>query len=287
MDLSIIILNYNTKDLSLECVRSIIEQYQAELEKDLFEIVLVDNDSMDGSLGAFQKLKQKNLQVIASRENLGFSNGCNLGAKNAKGENLLFLNSDTQIKDQGFLKMLEYFKKERIGVLGGALKNEDGSMQPSVGKFYTLFNLFLMLLGLERLGFLRKSPSKIQKVDWVSGACLMVSRKVFNKIGGFAKELFMYGEDVELCFKAKKNGYPTYFYPDVSLYHKELGSSNRTFAILNIYKGILFFYKKHKSKPEYLIARFLLKAKARVLVAVGKLLKNEYLTKTYSQALSI
>ena len=77
---------------------------------------------------------------------MGFSKGCNLGAKNAKVNILLFLNSDTEIKDQGFLKMVEYLKKdEKVGILGGALKNEDGTAQASAGKFYNLFNLFLML----------------------------------------------------------------------------------------------------------------------------------------------
>lgn len=284
MELSIIVLSYNTKDLTINCLNSIVEQYKDELEKDRFEIIVVDNASSDDSLDVLRKLKIKNFKLIESRENLGFSKGCNLGAKNASGAYLLFLNSDTEIKDQGFLKMVEYLKKdEKVGILGGALKNQDGTAQKSAGRFYNLFNLFLMLCGLDR----RLAPNKIQKVDWVSGASLMIRKKVFEKIGGFEKELFMYFEDVELCFKAKKKGYSTYFYPEISLYHRELGSSNRTFAILNIYKGVLFFYKKHKSKLEYKIAEFMLKTKALVLKYLGKILDNKYLENTYSEALNI
>ena len=288
MDLSIIILNYNTKDLTIECIDSLVDQYKQELDNGQFEVILVDNASTDGSLEAFKKLKTKNLKLIESKENLGFSKGCNLGAKNAAGEYLLFLNSDTEIKDQGFVKMLDYIKKnETVGILGGALKNENGTSQSSAGKFYNLFNLFLMLIGLERLGFLRESPKLTKKVDWVSGACLMIKRKIFEKIGGFEKELFMYGEDMELCFKAGKKGFATYFYPEITLFHKERGSSNRTFAIVHIYKAVLFFYKQYKPAWQYQIARFLLHSKSFILKTAGQILNKKYLTETYGQTLEL
>jgi N-acetylglucosaminyl-diphospho-decaprenol L-rhamnosyltransferase len=288
MTLSIIILSYNTKELTISCINSIVAMYKLELDKDEFEIIVVDNASTDDSVSEILKLKTENLKVIESGENLGFSKGCNLGAKNAKGEYLLFLNSDTEIKDQGFVKMVDYLKKnEQVGVLGGALKNEDGSAQASAGKFYNLPTLFLAMIGLERLGFLRESPKQIKKVDWVSGASLMIRKRVFERIGGFEKELFMYAEDMELCFKANKKGFPTFFYPEVTLFHKHQGSSNRTFAILNIYKGILFFYKKHKSFPEYQIARIMLFSKAFILNFIGKLLGKKYLQETYGQVLEL
>jgi GT2 family glycosyltransferase len=288
MTLSIIILSYNTKDLTISCINSIVALYKQELDNNQFEIIVVDNASTDDSVAETLKLKTENLKIIENKENLGFSKGCNLGAKNANGEYLLFLNSDTEIKDQGFLKMVEYLKKnEQIGILGGALKNEDGTSQPSAGKFYNLLNLFLAMVGLERVGFLRESPKQIQKVDWVSGASLMIKKKVFEKIGGFEKELFMYAEDIELCFRANKKSFPTYFYPGVMLFHKEHGSSNRTFAILNIYKGILFFYKKHKPSWEYQVARLILFSKALILKTMGQITKNKYLQETYGQALEL
>lgn len=288
MDLSIIILSFNTKDLTVNCLNSIFDQYKQELDKDQFEIIVVDNASTDDSASEIKKLKINNLNLIESKENLGFSKGCNLGAKTAKGKYLLFLNSDTEIKDQGFINMVEYLNKnEQVGILGGALKNEDGTPQPSASKFYNLFNLFFMMIGLERLGFLRESPKQIKKVDWVSGASLMIVKKVFEKIGGFEKEIFMYGEDMELCFKAKLKGFPTYFYPEAMLFHKERASSNRTFAIINIYKGILFFYKKHKSTFEYRIAKLILFSKAFILNRIGKITGKKYLEETYGQALEL
>jgi N-acetylglucosaminyl-diphospho-decaprenol L-rhamnosyltransferase len=288
MDLSIIILSFNTKDLTLNCLNSIVDQYQKELSNNQFEIILVDNGSSDDSLEAIKKLNIQNLKIIESKENLGFSKGCNLGAKNARGEYLLFLNSDTEIKDQGFVKMVEYLRKnEKVGILGAALRNEDGTAQASAGKFYNLFNLFLAMIGLERFGFLRESPDKIKQVDWVSGASLMIGKKIFEKVGGFAEELFMYAEDMELCYRVREKGFATYFYPEVTLFHKERGSSNRTFAILNIYKGILFFYKKHKPGWQYRIAKLILFTKALALVLLGKIINNKYLKETYSQALEI
>lgn len=287
MELSIIILSYNTKDLTVNCIKSIVEQYKNELDKQLFEIIVVDNASEDKSFEAINRLKIDGLKVIEGQENLGFSKGCNLGEKYASGEFLLFLNSDTQIKDQGFLKMLDYLKKnEKIGILGGKLKNDDGTAQPSTGKFYNLVNLFLFLF-LEHFVLLKDSPNSIKEVDWVSGACLMIKKSFFEKIGRFEKELFMYMEDMELCFKARKHGLITYFYPEITLFHKELGSSNRTFAIINIYKGILFFYKKHKSFFEYLLAKIMLFSKAFVLNFYGKMSKNKYLVETYGKTLEL
>ncbi|MGA2968073.1 MAG: glycosyltransferase family 2 protein [Candidatus Levyibacteriota bacterium] len=288
MDLSIIILSFNTQDLTIACLNAIVAQYQQELDNNTFEIILIDNASSDGTVKAVKSLNLKNLKVIESRENLGFSKGCNLGAEKASGEYLLFLNSDTEIKDQGFAKMVDYLRKnEKVGILGAALKNDNGTAQPSAGKFYNLFNLFLMMVGLERVGLLSESPQQIKQVDWVSGASLMISKKLFQKSGGFAKELFMYVEDMELCYKAKRKGFATYFYPEVTLFHKQRGSSNRTFAILNIYKGILFFYKKHKPNWEYKIASAILFVKAYCLGKVGKFTKNKYLEETYGQALEL
>jgi len=286
MDLSIVILNYNTKELTLNCINSIFSEYKKELDDLKFEIILVDNNSEDESLEAFKKLKIKGLKLIESKENLGFSKGCNLGASKASGKYILFLNSDTEIKDQGFVKMVDYLNKnENVAILGGKLKNSDGTSQPSAGNFYNLFNLFFWLLGFERLGFSKKSPNLLEKVDWVSGASLMIRKNVFEKIGEFEKQLFMYIEDMDLCFKARKKGFLTYFYPEITLFHSQTGSSNRTFAILNIYKGILFFYKKYKPGLSYGVAKTMLFSKAFILKYLGKLIGNKYLFETYAKAL--
>jgi len=286
--LSIAILSYNTKDLVLNCLRSLTDHYKSELERGEFEIILVDNASADGTVDQIQnsKFQIPNFKIIRNKKNYGFSKGNNIAAKTAEGKYVLFLNSDTEVYDRKFLKMIEFLEKNKnVQVLGGKLTNIDGSSQPSAGKFYNLFNLFLMLIGGERFGMVRENPQEIKMVDWVSGACMMVRRDFFNKIGGFDENLFMYMEDMEFCFRVKKHGFETYFYPDLRLIHKERGSGNKTFAILNIYKGILYFYKKHKSKIEYNLARILLGIKAVTAFVLGMIIGNTYLKKTYKETL--
>ena len=114
---------------------------------------------------------------------------------------------------------------------------------------------------------------------------MMIRHDLFNKLSGFDEKLFMYMEDMELCFRAKKMGFSTYFYPDINLRHKSQGSSNRTFAIINIYKGILHFYSKHKSKTEYFAVKIILAAKAVILILIGAIIANVNLKERYMKAL--
>ena len=151
--------------------------------------------------------------------------------------------------------------------------------------FYNLFNVLLMLFGGERMGLLRSSPKVTKKIDWVSGACMMVNKNIFDKVGGFDINIFMYVEDMEFCYRLGKMGYDTYFYSNVSVSHKEQGSSNRTFAVVNIYEGIAYFYKKHKSAIEYQVVKFFLFLKALTVYILGKLTNNSYYTKTYGEVL--
>ena len=286
--LSIVILSYNTKDLTLACLNSIVLQYKQELKEKELEIIIVDNNSHDNSVASIKKAFSDSgyLTLVESKENVGFGKGCNLGAKAAKGEYILFLNSDTEVLDRGFLSMIDFLEKNKnIGILGGRLLNPDDNLQPSGGNFYNLWNLFLMLIGGERLGFVKKSAKKEERVDWVSGACMMINKILLNKLRGFDEYFFMYIEDMELCFRVRKMGLLTYFYPHIELKHRSLGSSNRTFAIINIYKGILHFYSKHKTYLEYLIAKTLLIAKAEILILVGFLTFNSELRDRYKKAI--
>lgn len=290
MNLSIVILNYKTKDLTVSCLESIVKLYKQELINSVLEIIIVDNGSADDSLESIKyyvsSSKYKNIKIIGNEENVGFAKGCNIGEGLAKGKYILFLNSDTEVKDRGFLKMVEFLENnQRVGILGGKLLNINGSSQPSAGKFYTLFNLFFMLAGLGKFFGIRKSPNTISKVDWVSGGCMMVKKSLFKKLSGFDESYFMYIEDMDLCFRANKLEFATYFYPDVKVFHKELGSGNRSFAVTQIYKGLLYFYKKHKSYFEYVVARILLKIKASVAIIVGIITNNSSLTKTYRMAI--
>jgi hypothetical protein len=291
MVLSIITLNYKKPELTIECLDSLWEQYKVKLQDNTIEVIIVDNDSQDDSVEkikrAISEKKFHNMQVIANPSNAGFGTGCNLGAAKSKGEFILFLNNDTLVKDKGIMKMVEYCQNHQdVAVLGGQLRNLDGSLQASTGKFYTLWYAFLLLIGGQRFGFLDRSPDKIEKVDWVKGALLMIRRDVFERLHGFDEKIFMYTEDMELCYRVHQAGLEIYFYPDVQVLHQDHGSTSKTFAIVNIYKNLLYFYKKHRSLQEYQLLKLLLQTKAKSLIAAGKMTNNQYLIETYEKALA-
>lgn len=292
MQLSLVTLNYKRKDMTVEYIENLYEVYKKEFEKGIMELIIVDNASQDDSVvflkNEIKKKNYQNIYIIENSENAGFAKGCNFGASKAKGEFVLFLNNDITIRSKGFEEIAEYMKKDlKIAVMGGKMKNTDGSAQLSTWKFYTFGNAILMLLGFERFGMLNTSPDTVSKVDWVTGGCMMVNKAIFDKLGGFDKHFFMYMEDMELCYRAKKNGFEVYYYPDLNIIHKGQGSSNRSFAVLNIYKGLLYFYKKHMPYWQYLIVKFILKCKAIVLIVLGRLIRNSYFLSTYEKALAI
>lgn len=292
MKLSIVTLNYNKANLTLDCIASLYKIYKNAFEENEVECIVVDNKSQDDSVekiaSAIKEQHYKNIILTPNKENAGFGAGNNVGVGKAKGTYIVFLNNDTIVQDDGLLKMLAYIDAHKeVGILGGQLRNEDGSLQPSVGMFYTLPYVVLLLLGMQRFGILDKSPKTIEKVDWVKGGLLMMRKDVFEKLGGFDEKIFMYTEDMELCFRAQKAGYNSYFYPDVKIVHKEHGSTNRTFAIVNIYKNLPYFYKKHRNVFELSVLLLLLKVKAYASIIFGTIVGNNYLRSTYAQALAI
>src|SRR5581483_10589296 len=173
----IFVLSYNTCLSTIHCLESLVKQYKKELSLGTFEVIVVDNNSLDDSLEKISEFskKNKNVILIKSKENLGFGKGNNLAATKAKGNYYLFLNSDTEVLDRGILDMLDFLKSnEKAGVVGGKLEEVDGKAQSSVGSFYTIFNLFFLLFGGGKMGMLRESPRKIKEVDWVSGALFLI-----------------------------------------------------------------------------------------------------------------
>lgn len=288
--LSIILLNYQKSELTIRCIASLVKYFGQELESGEFEVKIVDNKSPDDSVKNIKNeiahRKYKNIELLENNNNLGFGGGCNYGARRSKGKYILFLNNDTIVADKGIAGMVDLMdKRNEIGILGGSLKNSDGTKQPSGGKFYNLYNSVLLLSGAQNMGLIDAHPTKIERVDWVKGALMMLRRKVFEKLNGFDENIFMYTEDMEICYRAQKTGFGVYFYPDINIIHQEQGSSNRSFAVVNICKNLLYFFKKHKSYPEYLALKTIIKMKALVLKNYGKITHNSYLYSTYEQTL--
>lgn len=290
VELSIIILSYNTANLTISCIQSLVNHYKKELDSGLFEVFIFDNNSTDNSFEEISKYTRshKNIHVFKNEKNYGFGKGNNIAVTKAKAKTVLFLNSDIELKGTGIVQMKDFLNSQNtIAVLGGKLMKQNGQIEKSAGRFFNLINTILMLIFGDRLSFIRYNPTGIKKVDWVSGGLMMVKKEIFEKIQGFDEHLFMYIEDMEFCYRIKKIGYTTYYYPNITAIHVGQGSSNRTFAIVNIYKGIEYFYKKHSNQLQYIVVVFLLKLKAILLLFIGYLTNNEYLKKTYSQALTV
>ncbi len=239
IDLSIIILNYNTRDLALGCVKSIQENYPREVASGKFEVILADNASPDGSLAAFEKFEKqtkiKTFQVIDNKKNLGFAAGNNRAIPFAKGRYVLFLNPDTIVDSVTLSRMIEFMDKNKdAGAATCRIESFDGQFdQPSHRGFPTPWNAFTHFSRLEKVfpktklfgGYIQgfKDLSKIHEVDVISGAFLFVRRDAGERINWWDEEYFFYGEDIQFCFDLKKQGYKIYFVPDVSITH--LGSA--------------------------------------------------------------
>lgn len=289
VELSIIILSYNTADLTKLTIESIYQSITSDLT---YEIVVLDNDSKDTSVKMLRSLAKKynNLTVIESKENLGFSKGNNKAIKQAKGTNVLFLNSDIIVINSAIETLVTYYKtNDAVHFAGGKLLNINKTPQASTGPFYSLPVVFAALfLKGDYWGLTRYSPDKNRITDWVSGACLITTKKLFEELGGFDEDLFMYMEEIDLLYRAKKKDYSTYFCADALFIHLGSASSQgKTFPILQVYKGFLYFYHKHHSSQAVSLLKRMLQLKAEVSIWVGKLTQNRYLIDTYGKAKNI
>lgn len=288
-DLSIIIISYNTKKTTQNCLKSIYESLQnVELN---YEIIVIDNASTDGSvkiLEGYVDSKPDNFKLIKNDANLGFAKANNLGVKKAAGDYILLLNSDIVVLDNAIEKMFKFYQQNQktINFLGAKLLNKNMSLQPSAALFYTLPIVFsaLFLKG-DYWGLTRSSPNNLARVDWVSGACILTKKECFNQINGFDEKIFMYMDEVDLLYRAKMSGLTTYFYPEARFIHLgSASSSGRTYPITQVFGGLIYFYKKHYSKSALFLLKILLKLKLGIAILIGKITNNRYLIETYEKA---
>lgn len=283
MKLSIIIPSFNTKELLDQCLTSIYASLNTSSVN--YEVIVVDNSSTDGSVELVEK-KYKRVILIKNKENLGFGKANNIAIKKSRGEYILLLNSDCMVIGNGIDELLK-FAVNKHGFVGGKLFNEDGSIQPSCGPFYTLGVVFLMLfLKGDQLHLTRFSPNKNRDVDWVSGACLMGKRVDFESVGLFNESIFMYMEEIDLLFRAKKINLPTSFCASAHFTHVGAASSkDKRDPVVQIYRGLDYFYLEHYSTSEHKILRFLLRLKAWFVIAVCGIIGKPEIRKLYAKAL--
>lgn len=286
MDVSIIILTYNSSGYIDNLLEGLIKKYREKIEDNKLEVIIADNASSDDTIKKARKYSDI-VKVIENGGNYGFAKGNNLAARKAKGKIIVFINPDAEIADGDFFDLIKEFEDEKVGVVGGEVLNYSGKREYSAGKTYTFPRVFLLSLGLEEKTGVRFSPKKRREVDHVTGTFFLIRKDLFEKLGGFDEHYFMYVEDADLCFRVKKMGYKILFSPAASIKHMGQGSSNRKFAVVNIHKGLLYFHKKHMGNTSYNLVRALLKSKAFFLVLMGKISNNNYLVETYSEALRV
>ncbi len=253
-DLSVLICSWNTKDDLRACLAS-LDSVRGEGN---FEVVVIENNSADGS-GDMVLREFPIVRLLQQYKNLGFTGGNNLGIAERRGRHALLLNSDT-IVHPGAIKALLAAEKEHpeIGILGPKLLNPDGSLQFSCRRFPNPVAALFRNTPLGRLfpknRFTRDylmtdwDHSVPREVDWVSGAALLIREEALEKVGGLDPDFFMFCEDIDLCWRAKDAGFPTWYFPSAVISHK-IGSStskapNR--MIFRFHRSMLLFYRKHQ-----------------------------------------
>lgn len=279
MELSIIIVNFNTSNLLRKCLNKVYKSLSfGKIEKES-EVIIIDNASSDDSISMVQNNFPK-VAIISNEKNLGFSVANNQGIRKSSGKYILLLNSDTEVEKDTLVNLLHKIKSEEsIGVVGGKLLNPDGSIQPSAGFFPNLSKVFFWMFFIDDVPYLNKllRPyhmenksfyAKEHSVDWVTGACFIFSREIIEKAGLLDENIFMYGEELEWCFRIKKSGLNIVYTPAANILHHKGASSAGAEGIIEEFKAILYLYTKHQSAWELPLVRLLLKLGALLRIVI-------------------
>ncbi|MCI0450462.1 MAG: glycosyltransferase family 2 protein [Chlorobi bacterium] len=259
MTLSIVIVNWNTKDLIKECIESILA-YSPEFK---YEIIVIDNASDDGSPGYLSSLE---IVLIKNSENLGYAKAANQGMRIAKGKYVLMLGSDTVMKENTLKECVNFLQNNSsCGAVGCRLLNPDGSIQNSCKKFPKLKNAFFTYLSLDKLNkdydMANFNYDKTISVEQIATTFLMVRKDVLEKVNYFDENYRILYNDVVLCKKIWEAGYKIYFLHTCSVIHHGSQSTKKAdFELRKImYSDIYRYYKNHfgfKSKFLYPILVF-------------------------------
>ena len=266
MDLSIIIVNYKTESVTLKCLKSV---FDADYEKYKTEVIVIDNASCDGSPEAIKKAYPE-INLIINDANLGFSKANNIGMRAAKGDYVLLLNSDTEVKPDTISRCLAYIKKHpEIGALGCKVLLPDGTLDPACKRsFPTPMSGVFHTLKLDRTFPKNKifgaydltylDENKIYSLHCITGAFMMVPMSVINEVGMLDEDYFMYGEDIDWCYRIKQAGYQVVYYPkaEITHYKRVSGFGKRNPKVVAaFYDAMIIFYDKHYRKKYSFLTR--------------------------------
>lgn len=294
MKLSIIIVSYNTKSLTIQTLESIEKELKRSklLEEDV-EVIVVDNNSTDDSADSIQQYSHTvsfPLILIKNTDNVGFAKANNIGIKRARGKYYLLLNSDTIVIDQALEKMVVFFDShdteapsthtthssisDNVGILSPRLLYPDKSPQPQGGNFPTLATLFFHMSLLDDVPIIgkylpstqhtgKRTPDKISHVsiikkDWVAGTAMLIRKEVISDIGLLDEGIFMYGEDIEFCLRARNHAWDIVELQKAHLIHIQNASGSSQNAIRGELKGYLHIWAKHKPLWQFPLVKAIL-----------------------------
>jgi len=256
IDLSIVIVNWNTKDLLIKCLGSIDQTIQGAG----VEVFVVDNGSRDGS-GAAVKEEFPKATLIENTVNLGYARANNQALHLSQGKYLLLLNPDTQPREGAIEKLISFMDDHlEAGVVGPQLLNGDGSKQNSIANFPSLATE-LLNKNLLRWLFPEKFPGKERdyrepiEVDSVIGACMMVRRDAMDQVGLLDEDYFLFLEETDWCYRMKRAGWKIYHLPQAEIYHFQGKSTEgeKRRAKLEYYRSRYIFFKKNRGRFRWFI----------------------------------
>lgn len=254
-DISIIIVNYNVKDHLDTCLASI---YKSNNNKYSLEIFVVDNNSIDGSAN-FIKEKYQKINLIENDKNLGFSKANNIALKKINGKYVLLLNPDTILEEGTFEKLIKFCEDNKeIGAVSSKLIQANGKLDLACKRSFPTLSVALpRIIGLSK--FIPKSKifgkynltylneNETYEVEAICGAFMFMPKYILDKVGFFDEDYFMYGEDLDLCYRIKKSGYKIFYYPEVKTVHLKGESTKKSGLtyVNNFYGAMNIFVKKN------------------------------------------
>jgi GT2 family glycosyltransferase len=262
MDISIIIVNWNTEELLRQCLNSI---FAYPFERTI-EVWVIDNSSVDDSIHMVKE-NFPQVKLKKNEKNLGFARANNQALRLSSGEFVLLLNPDTIVKPNAIEKLVKFLESTpKAGGAGSRLLNPDGSLQESAYPQPTLFREFWRMFHLDNWVHSARYPSDYWsldqpiKVDVLMGACLLIRREALDVVGFFDEEYFIYSEEVDLCTRLNHAGWDLYWVPNAEVIHFG-GQSTQQVAeemFLRLYEGKILYFRKHHSNLEVMLYKLIL-----------------------------
>jgi N-acetylglucosaminyl-diphospho-decaprenol L-rhamnosyltransferase len=256
-DLTIGIVNYNTRHFLEDCLESIYRNPPACT----FDIVVVDNGSNDGTID-WLRASYPQVCLVVNDKNMGIARGNNQAIQVGQGRYVLLLNSDTVVSPGTLDRMVEFLDVHpQAGAVGGKLINPDGSFQSSYDDYPTLWSEFLIIT---RVGILfsphfpsHRDCHEVREVDWISSACLAVRREAVEQVGLIDERYFIYGDETDLQYRLRKAGRKVYFVPDIVTVHYGGRSLDRWKRRKLVYRGKLLYFQKNYGKLPFWTLRIM------------------------------